>query len=422
MFLFRYNEREAFMANKNVLPNGLRVVTEKISTVKSVAVGVWIRTGVVTEGELNNGISHFIEHMLFKGTRNRSARSIAETVDGVGGHINAFTSREYTCYYMKVLDENLDLAVELLSDMIFNSLFDENEIEKEKSVIAEEISMYEDSPEDLAHDLLIENMFKGQSLGYSILGQNHTIEKLNRERLQEYMHQQYNPKNSVLAVAGNYDEDRLSELIQQHFGNWQEDTAVDIALQERPTFRFGQISRQKDIEQIHLNIGYQGAALGSDEMYDLLVINNIIGGSMSSRLFQKIREDRGLVYSIYSSMNNYTQSGIFSVYCSMNPGQLTVVQELIDEELHDLTLHGFTSDEFEKARRQLKGSYLLGMESTSGRMASMGKSELLLHQIDTPDDILKKINGLEQSNAEAVMRQYLNPKKKTVILVGRIGY
>ncbi|MDW7672547.1 MAG: pitrilysin family protein [Bacillota bacterium] len=410
------------MANKNVLPNGLRIVTEKIPTVKSVAVGVWIRTGVVTEGELNNGISHFIEHMLFKGTRNRSARSIAETVDGVGGHINAFTSREYTCYYMKVLDENLDLAVELLSDMIFNSIFDEEEIEKEKSVIAEEISMYEDSPEDLAHDLLIENMFKGQSLGYSILGHNHTIEKMNRERLQEYLHQQYRPKNSVLAVAGNYDEYRLSELIQKHFGDWREDVSEDTVSQDSPTIRFGQISRQKDIEQIHLNIGYQGAALGSDEMYDLLVINNIVGGSMSSRLFQKIREDRGLVYSIYSTMHNYTQSGIFTLYCSMNPGQLTLVQELIDEELNELTTNGFTTDEFEKARRQLKGSYLLGMESTSGRMASMGKSELLLYQIDTPDDILRKINALEQSKAEAVMRQYLNPQKKTIILVGRIGY
>ena len=410
------------MAEKKILSNGLRIVTEKIPTVKSVAIGVWISTGVVTEDSQNNGISHFIEHMLFKGTENRSAREIAEAVDSVGGHINAFTGRESTCYYLKVLDENLDLAVDLLSDMMFRSLFDEEEIEKEKSVIAEEISMYEDSPEDLAHDLLIENMYKNHSLGYSILGHNHTIENMNRRNLMEYMSSQYRPDNTVLAVAGNFDDQHLDELIQQYFGNWKPNDHQAAVPMETPTLRFAQISRQKDIEQIHLNIGYQGASLGSDEMYDLLVINNIVGGSMSSRLFQTIREDRGLVYSIYSSMHNYTKSGVFTLYCSMNPGQLSLVRELIDEELYQLVHHGFTREEFEKARSQLKGSYLLGMESTSGRMASMGKSELLLERIETPDDILLKINQLDQSNAEKVMRQYLNPDRKTVVQVGRIGY
>lgn len=403
------------------LNNGLRVVTEQIPVVKSVAVGLWIRAGVVTENESNNGISHFIEHMLFKGTEKRSAREIAELVDGVGGHINAFTSREYTCYYMKVLDENLEMAVDLLADMLFNSQFDPEEIEKEKSVIGEEISMYEDSPEDLAHDLLIENMFRQQPLGYSILGQRDSIENLTRDSMLSYMKEHYRPEDVVIAVAGNFDPAFLEELLNQYFGDWKEEAPSQKVAQVKPVLSFGEISRQKDIEQIHLNIGYQGAVLGSAEMFDLLVINNIIGGTMSSRLFQSIREEKGLVYSIYSSMHNYTSNGVFTLYCSMNPGQLTVVQELIDSELQELMTKGFTTDEFEKARKQLKGSYLLGMESTSGRMAAMGKSELLLNRIDTPDMILRKINEIDQSNAEMVMRQYMHPDQKMAVLVGRLS-
>ncbi len=410
------------MADKSVFSNDLRIVTENIKTVKSVAVGVWIKTGVVTENIENNGISHFIEHMLFKGTGRRSAKEIAEAVDDVGGHINAFTSREYTCYYMKVLDENLEMAIELLADMLFNSSFDPEEIEKEKSVIAEEINMYDDSPEDLAHDLLIESMFKDHSLGYSILGQQKVVETFTQEDLIRYVKEQYRPDNTVIAVAGNFNENHLYQLVNEYFGNWKNTKPQQEEQLLEPLIKFGRVSRQKDIEQIHLNIGYQGAVLGSAEMYDLLILNNIIGGSMSSRLFQKIREDRGLVYSIYTSMNNYTNNGVYSIYCSMNPGQLSLVQELIDEEINLLITNGLTSDEFEKARRQLKGSYILGMESTSGRMASMGKSELLLHKIDTPDDILNKINKLKKEKAELILRRYLNPKERTIVQVGRMGY
>lgn len=410
------------MAQKFQLENHLRLVTEHIPAVKSVAVGVWIRAGVVTENKQNNGISHFIEHMLFKGTAKRSAGEIADTVDGVGGHINAYTSREYTCYYMKVLDENLELALELLSDMLFNSVHDLEEIEKEKGVISEEINMYEDSPEDLAHDLLIESMLKGQSLGYSILGSKEVVDGFSRETLVQYARDQYRPENAVLAVAGNYDPQELHELVIQYFGNWESKATITTLVEPSAALRYGRLSRQKDIEQIHLNIGYQGAILGSDDMYDLLILNNIIAGSMSSRLFQKIREDRGLVYTIYSSMSNYKTNGIYSIYSSMNPGQLSLVQDLIDEELNQLIVHGLTSEEFEKARRQLKGSYLLGMESTSGRMASMGKSELLLQRIETPDEILKKINSLEKERAELILRRFLNPNKRTIVQVGRIGY
>jgi predicted Zn-dependent peptidase len=406
------------MAKMIVMPNGLRVVMEMIPHVKSVAAGLWIKAGVVTENESNNGISHFIEHMLFKGTKTRSARELAEAVDGVGGHINAYTSREYTCYYMKVLDENLPLAVDLLSDMMFNSLFDPGEIEKEKSVIAEEISMYEDSPEDLAHDMLIENMLKHQPLGYPILGSHESISTLDRQAIKTYIDRHYRPDNTVLAVAGHFDEEVLLKMIEASFGQWKS-ASLETKDHGTRSLSFSHDYRYKDIEQIHLSIGYQGASLGTDEMYDLLVINNMIGGSMSSRLFQTIREDKGLVYTIYSYMQNYTSNGIFSVYCSMNPSQVSLVRELIDTELNTLLKNGFDTEEFEKARRQLKGSYLLGMESTSGRMASMGKSELLLGRIQTPDEILFRINGLDKSNAEQIMRQYIHPDQKSVVLVGR---
>lgn len=407
------------MIEKHELKNGLRIVTENIPHVKSIAVGIWVKSGVTHELMEQNGISHFIEHMLFKGTKNRTARQLAEDVDKVGGHINAYTSREYTCYYIKVLDEHIMLAIDILKDMFFNSTFDPEEVQKEKSVIIEEISMYEDSPEDLAHDILTESMLSASALGLPILGTIKTVESIDANQIQEYMKNVYRPDNVVISIAGNIDESEILKVLREGFGEWTVLAPKHRELDNKGPLIYDHWSRNKDIEQIHLNIGYQGAALGTPEMYDLLLINNILGGSMSSRLFQTIREDKGLAYNIYSSIQNYSDIGILSIYCSMNPSQLNSTSQLIDEEILQIKKSGLTNDEFYKAKNQLKGSFILGMESTSGRMATMGKSELMLNSIYSQEDILAKINEISYDRVMASIDNYFHSDQKASVIVGK---
>ncbi|RQD67180.1 MAG: insulinase family protein [Tindallia sp. MSAO_Bac2] len=407
------------MVEKHELKNGLRIVTEKIPHVKSVAVGIWVKSGVIHETKEQNGISHFIEHMLFKGTEKRSARQLAEDVDLVGGHINAYTSREYTCYYIKVLDEHIELAIDILTDMFFHSEFDPEEIEKEKSVIMEEISMYDDSPEDLAHDILIESMLSGSALGYPILGTMESVTAMSQHKLKKYMNEVYRPDNTVISLAGNFNEKETIELLKSRFEDWKTVSDHQENCSQIIKLRYDDWYRYKDIEQIHLNLGYQGAPLGTEDMYDLLLVNNILGGSMSSRLFQTIREDKGLAYSIYSYMQNYSKVGMLSIYCSLNPDQLDAAYHLINLEMTKLRNYGLTSDEFIKAKNQLKGSFILGMESTSGRMATMGKSLLMLDRIDTQDTILSKINSISYDRIMETIHNYFHNEKKSSVVVGK---
>ena len=407
------------MIEKHELKNGLRIVTEKIPHVKSVAVGIWVKSGVTHESTDQNGISHFIEHMLFKGTKKRSARQLAEDVDQVGGHINAYTSREYTCYYIKVLDEHIRLAIDILTDMFFDSVFDPEEIQKEKSVVLEEISMYEDSPEDLAHDILIESMLSGSALGLPILGTVQTVEAMDAGQIKQYIQEVYRPDNTVISIAGNMDESEIINIIGEHYEDWSTPPEHRKDPDNNAVLIHDHWHRYKDIEQVHLNIGYQGATLGSKEMYDLLLINNILGGSMSSRLFQTIREDKGLAYSIYSYLQNYSHIGLLSIYCSMNPDQLNTTSQLIDEEMDRMRKSGLTQEEFSKAKNQLKGSFILGMESTSGRMATMGKSELMLNRIDTQDTILNKINNISYERVMESIQQFFHPEQKASVIVGK---
>ena len=409
------------MQQKTTLANGLRIVTQEMNSVQSVSVGLWIKTGVLSESSQNNGISHFIEHMVFKGTHKRTAKNIAETVDSVGGHINAFTSREYTCFYVKVLHEDVELAVDILSDMLFNSIFDHREIEKERSVVMEEINMYEDSPEDLVHDMLMETVYPEQAMGFPILGTEKTVSVLNREGLISHLHHHYRPDNSVLSIAGRINELELIELAKRYFGNWGSTGSSFHGSTNDLIFNPGKAAKHKDIEQMHFIIGLEAPAFGTDHMYDLFVINNVLGGSMSSRLFQRIREEHGLAYSIYSEMENYLESGLFMVSCSTSPQHHEQVRHLILKELNDLLDHGISPDEFDKARRQLKGNYLLGMESTSGCMASMGKTELLLGKVETAERILEKLNGLRKEEVEKTMRTYLHIEEMAESVVGPLA-
>lgn len=408
------------MFNKIILENGLRIVTENIPYVKSVSIGVWVETGSRFEDQSNNGISHFIEHMLFKGTENRTAKQIAESIDSVGGQLNAFTSKECTCFYAKVLDKHLSLAVDVLADMIFNSKFDEEDIIKEKNVVLEEINMYEDSPEDLVHDLICQTMFDGHPLAYPILGSSSILEKIERDDILDYYRRFYTPNNTVISIAGNFDTDKAIKLITKYFANW-DPVVKEEKKQQPPIFYQRVMGKNKNTEQLHLCLGMQGVPQGTNEMYYLMVLNNILGGSMSSRLFQKIREERGLTYSIYSYPSSYKDTGMFTIYAGLNPDYVTTVLQLITEEMDKIKNGGITSDEVYKSKEQLKGNYILGLESTSSRMSSMGKSELLHGRMYAPKEILQMIDNVQKEDVERIAQEVLDFNKLNISFVGDVN-
>lgn len=407
------------MYNKYNLSNGIRVVTEKIPHVKSVSIGVWVETGSRHENEINNGTSHFIEHMLFKGTKKRTAKEIASSIDDIGGQLNAFTSKECTCYYAKVLDNHLPIAIDVLSDMLLNSKFAEEDIAKEKSVVIEEINMYDDSPEDVAHDLLSKTVFNGNSLGLPILGNLKTVKGLNKEDIEKFFKRHYIPKNIVISIAGNFGQSEIMNLLEEQFGILEgsgEETMIETPASLTQRFE----SKSKDTEQLHLCLGLEGISQGSDDLYSLLVLNNVFGGSMSSRLFQRVREDRGLVYSIFSYPSSYKNAGIFTIYAGLNPNQLVNVTELILDDINDIKGSYLSDDEIAKSKEQLKGNYILGLESTSSRMTSLGKSELLLGKIKSPREILKKIDKVSMDSVKRVTDKVFDYNKLNVTYVGKV--
>ncbi|WP_281887556.1 pitrilysin family protein [Paenibacillus sp. YYML68] len=400
--------------DKYTLSNGLRVVVEKIPTCRSVAFGIWVKTGSRNENETNNGISHFIEHMLFKGTDKYSAKEIAEIFDGIGGNVNAFTSKEYTCYYCKVLDEHLPLAVEVLSDMFFNSVFDPEELEKEKNVIYEEIAMYEDTPDDMVHDLIARAAFGEHRLGQTIIGTQQNLEPMTRDTLKSYMKEQYTPANTVVAIAGNIGDDVL-QLIERHFQSFTGSPAEQES--SKLDFRSDLEYFQKKTEQNHICLSLPGLAVSDEQLYATVLLNNAIGGGMSSRLFQEIREKRGLAYSVYSYHTSYQDGGMFTIYTGTAPKQTAEVLKVTMEMLHDLKQNGLTPAELRKGKEQMKGSLILSLESTSSRMNRLGKNELMLGRHYSLDEIIARIERVEMEQIEELTASLLS-KPFALAMVG----
>lgn len=407
------------MYSRITLENGLRIVSEQIPYVRSISIGIWIATGSRNENHENNGVSHFIEHMLFKGTERRTAKEIAESIDFIGGQLNAFTGKECTCFYTKTLDNHADIAIDVLSDMLFHSTFSEKDIETEKRVILEEIGMYEDSPEELVHDILTESIWNGNPLGYPILGTAESLSKIDRDVAKKYMDEYYIPENTVISVVGNFDENEILRQIEQKFRSWKSDSDMNRK-KEKPDFIPTSIIREKDTEQVHMCLGFEGVESGNDDLYAMMAVNNILGGGMSSRLFQNIREEKGLVYSIYSYPSSYLDSGLFTIYGGMNPEHLDKVIKLTVGEIKLLQDKGISADELNKAKEQLKGSYILGLESTSGRMNSIGKSELLLGYINTPEEILQKIDEITPEHVDKIIRNIFDLERISFSAVGNI--
>lgn len=406
------------MYKKHVLENGLTIIGEEIPYVKSISLGVWINAGSRIEDEEISGVSHFIEHMLFKGTKNRTSKQIASEIDNLGGQINAFTSKECTCYYVKLLNSHIDIGIDVLSDMILNSKFDKEDLDKERSVIIEELKMYEDSPEDLAYDLLTENIYKDDALGMNIIGTEESLKRLNREKLLEYFNKYYVPNNSVISISGNFNFNEIINKIEEKFKNWKKrDVDIDI---KKAEFKSCFLSKNKDTEQVNLALSLEAVPLENDEeVYALAVINTVLGGSISSRLFQKIREEKGLVYSIYSSQSLYRKCGELGIFASMSNDHLKEVYESIIEEIKAMKKHYLTDIEIKESKEQLKGSYILGLESTSSRMMSIGRSLLLNNKVESTDDILKSIDNVDSEIVKIVIDKIFNLDKLGVCIVGR---
>ncbi|MBO8170965.1 MAG: insulinase family protein [Bacillaceae bacterium] len=407
------------MIEKLKLSNGVRVVVERIPSVRSVAIGIWVGTGSKYETPLNNGISHFIEHMMFKGTRTRSAREIAEAFDQIGGNVNAFTSKEYTCYYARILDEHAVYALDILADMYFNSVFDPDELKKEVNVVIEEIRMYDDTPDDLVHDLISRVCYRDHPLGYSILGSEQVLKSLSRDDLFKYIEDRYTPENTVIAVAGNV-TDELLEQIETHFAQYQNKGSSEVTLNP-PVFTRGAIHQKKETEQSHLCISFPGYAIDHENLYSLILLNNVLGGSMSSRLFQEVREERGLAYSVFSYHSSFKDSGMFTIYAGTAHNQLEQVHQVVFDILQEIRDRGISEEELEKGKQQLKGSLMLSLESTSSRMSRLGKNELLLGRHLNLDDVIERVDAVSMSSVKKVTEDVLTGEASLALVSPHAG-
>ena len=405
------------MIKQKTMDNGVRVVTERMENVRSAAVGVWVDTGSVRERGMEQGASHFIEHMVFKGTERRTAEQIAIEMDAVGGNLNAFTAKECTCFYAKVLDEHLPMAVDLLSDITLHSVFDPAELNKERGVIMEEILMMEDSPEDLVAEEVNGAFFGDDPLASPILGTKETVSAFTRESLLAYKDKHYLPKNLVVACAGSFDEDALYGLIGDKFRMEASPEAARPMTQAYPGGRRVRFV-QKDVEQVH--ISFMTPGYPRDDQYALAVLSNIIGGGTSSRLFQNIREKRGLAYSLYSYPISYTSTGSFSLYAGTGEKQAAEVTKLMLEELTNIRDHGVTKEELVRCREQLKGSYLLGMESTGAQMNAIGKELLLQKREYSERDTISRIECVTMKDMERIIPVCLDLNNLCAAFVGRV--
>ncbi|MCG3116332.1 MAG: insulinase family protein [Candidatus Manganitrophus sp. SA1] len=407
------------MVRKVVLDNGMRIVAEKMASVKSVSIGLWVNVGSRDEEAHEHGISHFLEHMFFKGTEKRSAKEIAREIDAIGGELNAFTSRETTTFYAKVLDDHLSKAVEILSDNFHHSTFEPREIEKEKQVVIEEIKMVEDDPEDLVHDLYTKDIWKGNTLGRPILGTVETISGMTRKKILRFLKRAYDPKQIVVSVAGHFDLPPLMKALEKAFGKYSAkeiDLHPRLAPQMSPHFQV----KKRNLEQVHICIGTQGLPHRHPDRYALYVLNTILGGSVSSRLFQEVRERRGLAYSIYSYPSSYQDGGLFTVYAGTGAKNAPKVIVLILKEFKRLKEKGVDPVELEKAKNHIKGSLMLSMESTSSRMSKLAKDELYFGRHFSLEEVVREINRVSLDQVQQLAKVLFDSKHLSLTALGKI--
>ena len=371
---------------------GIRLATEKIPHVQSVSLGIWTKVGSRDESTNNSGISHLIEHMMFKGTEKRTAKQIAEDTDRIAGQMNAFTGKEATCYYIKTLSTNVEKALEILLDMFLSSKFDKEELKKEKKVICEEMKMIEDSPDDYVHDVICEMVFKGNPLSKSIIGTPASLNRISRNTIMKYIDEEYTRDSIIVAIAGNFDEEKICDMLEDKFSGLSPGKEKKI-YEEVPHSQIFKV-KIKDTEQAHLCMGTRGINASDERYYALSILNNILGSSMSSRLFQSIREEKGLAYSVYSMSSSFSDMGYFNIYAGVSHDKLAEAIHAIKQELIKMGEKGVTEDEFKAAKEQIKGSYIFSQENVSGRMFSIGRNLTILGRTYTLDEVIQRIDNV----------------------------
>ncbi len=400
------------------LNNGIKVVHESIESVRSITLGIWVKNGSAHETEKLSGISHFIEHMLFKGTENRTAKEIASEMDAIAAQMNAFTTKEATCYHFRVLDTHFEKALDVLSDMFFNSLYEDKEIEKERSVILEEISMYEDDPEDLSFEILSKSVYAGNSYGRAILGTKDTLQSFNHNTFVDYIKEIYCTENIYISVSGHFEETYLLEKLEETFGHYKNSNKPNKAL-ETPVAKLERIKVIKEIEQVHLNLQFESIGYMNDKTYALSVFNTYFGGSMSSVLFQKIREQNGYAYSVFSQPQTNANFGSFNVYAGLNKEYVNNVVEIVNEEIETFRRELLTAEKLNVLKEQFKSSYIMAQENTNSRMLSNGRNLVLKGRIVSPDEIIEKIDKINVDDIEEVCN-IIFEKPYSVSLVGNV--
>ena len=407
------------MVTIRTLDNGIKVALESISYVRSISFGIWVKNGSRNELPQENGVSHYIEHMMFKGTENRTARQIAEEMDALGGQINAYTTKEYTCYHTRVLDKHIDRALDVMSDMLLHPLIAEEDVQKERNVITEEIYMYDDAPEELVHDALQDAIWRDTSLGMPILGTEETIAAFDAAFIRAYYERNYHQENIVLSVAGNFAEEEMLGKLNEKLGKWKRETPF-VQQDTHADYQTAQVEKEKDIEQVHICLAFPGLTREHPQKYALAIFNTLFGGGMSSRLFQKIREENGLTYSIYSYTTAFADTGVFTICASMNPNQAERVFELIAEELKEVTAEAFPEQLIAVTKEQMISNFIIGTESTLNRMTSAGASLLLRGEVQETEEVIAKIEAVTAADVLAAARAVLDTEKISYSAVGNL--
>lgn len=403
------------MVKKYTCPNGVRILVEKLPYVRSVSMGIWVNVESGNESPEENGLTHFIEHMLFKGTYSRTAKEIAESFDRIGGQLNAFTSKENTCYYAVTLDHHAEEAITILADMFFHSKFTDADIEKERQVIFEEMAMVEDTPDDDVDERLWNTMYPTHPIGAPILGTEETLETFTKEKIESYMYENYTPDKVVISVAGNVSDDLVNKIISL-FDQFQNKSHHSKILKAPPVFRAGNIEKESNTEQSHIAIGFEGLTVKDPDLVSLLVVNNILGDTTSSRLFQQIREEQALAYSIFSYYSAYEHAGAFMIYGGTSPEKLTVLEETILKITEKMVKDGVSPIEIQYAKEQLESNLLLGLETSNDFMNRNAKNELLYGEEKTVEQTLKELYAVDEESVNRVIQRLLTkPFARSVI-------
>jgi predicted Zn-dependent peptidase len=404
------------------LDSGIRVLTERMPEVRSVAFGAWVGAGSRDEQPELSGATHFLEHLLFKGTPSRTAKEIAESFDAVGGDVNAFTAKEFTCFYARTLDNDLPMSIEVIADMIQSSLITEEDVVSERQVVLEEISMHEDAPDDIVHDVFTETIWGDHPLGRRVQGRSETIAAMDRDEVDAYWRLHYKPGNLVIAAAGSLDHDTVVENVQKAFRNAPAGPQRPARSgDEAPPFHGRAATLERPTEQAHLVYGGAGVPRNDPRRWALGVLNLVLGGGMSSRLFQEIREKRGLVYSVYSGHSSFAESGLLTIYAATGPERIDEVLRLIREQVDSILSEGITPEELERGKGSLKGSIVLGLEDTSSRMSRLGKGELCHGEILTPDEMLSRIEAIDLEDVQRAAQETIGAHPWALAVVGPSG-